>query len=220
MSGLVKSTCDGPCAGWLASYPAASAQPAGRTADAILDDLKDLESKAPARPDEKQRKDKEFLKNISPRLQELANKKAELALELYKVAPDHEQIPETDGRAVEDSFRAATKTDEMIKEIEDVLAKTKNARLKLEGRTPRPRSSWPRAARVALPISPGSTISSSWPPRILGAASLLYSATYAVEDKPAKAALEDRILKDYPDSNYVGMIIGARRKERRDRQAI
>ena len=39
----------------------AGAQTPGRTADAILADLKDLESKAPARPTPEQIKDKAFI---------------------------------------------------------------------------------------------------------------------------------------------------------------
>jgi thiol-disulfide isomerase/thioredoxin len=41
---------------------------------------------------------------------------------------------------------------------------------------------------------------------------LLYQASMGLRDKAKKEAIEDRILKDFPDSNLVGSIKGARRQ--------
>ena len=68
------------------------AQSPDRTADAILAELKDLESNAPSRLDATQAKDAESYKNFQAKMQKIFEKTAELAIELYKIAPGHEKM--------------------------------------------------------------------------------------------------------------------------------
>jgi thiol-disulfide isomerase/thioredoxin len=209
MSGLVKSIFVALVLGGCI-IPSGNAQSADRPVAAILADLKDQESKAPARPDAKQARDAEFRKSYLARMQEFMSKKAALAFELYNVAPDHERIPEL----MVERWRTAgtTKSVETIKEIDAVLAKTNNAKFKLDATCAKARIKLDRSRSSGTPDLSGIDEIVKLAPKDPTAATLLYSASYFVKDKQAKAAIEDRILKDFPDSMYAGMVAGARHK--------
>ena len=149
-------------------------------------------------------------------------KRAALILELYKTAPDHARIPVLMRRAVEGRPpTGSARLEDTIKEIEQVSSQTNDPKFKLDaiyrqgpdqaGQEPLQRHT--RSFRR-------SRSSSSWLPKTRGAASLLYHATRAAKDRDVKTALEDRILKDFPDSTLRGNDQRRPSPARSDRQAL
>ena len=103
-------------------------------------------------------------------------------------------------------------TSDFLKEIEDVCAHTKDPKFKLDATFARAQLKLAQSRSSGTPDLSGLEDFIKLAAGDPRCASLLYSATHAVRDKTVKASLEDRILKDYPDSRYVGMIKGSRRQ--------
>ncbi|MGZ3489271.1 MAG: hypothetical protein ACXVBY_20695, partial [Isosphaeraceae bacterium] len=62
----------------------------------------------------------------------MAKKRAELILELYKVAPDHDRIPKLMAERWDTRLAGPQVPGEIRKEIDDFLAHTQNQKLKIE----------------------------------------------------------------------------------------
>ena len=111
---------------WL-SDPAL-AQGEKRTADVILKDLE--AAKLPEIPADRQNRDavQEYIKKRT----EVAQKRSELALELYKAAPDSPEI----AKLMSERWMAippfGPQAEVMTKEIEEVLSGSKNEALRTE----------------------------------------------------------------------------------------
>jgi len=193
--------------GWIISTGAAVA--ADRNAEAIL---KDLESVETPKLDVSKRGDSTYIREFIKKRQESMEKRAVLILELYKAAPKHEKIPTL---MVERwrSVGSGPNSDHIIKEIDQVLAQTSDPKFKIEASYAKAQkklassrtSGTPDLAAVDefLKVAPKD-------PRGVG---LLYGASNAAKNQDTKTAIEDRILKDFSDSRFAGMIKGSRRKQ-------
>jgi thiol-disulfide isomerase/thioredoxin len=137
-------------------------------------------------------------------------KRGALALELYKAAPTNERVPKL---MVERWMTLShTQADVALKEIEEVLAQTKNADFKLEATFSKAQIKLVNSYASGNPDVAGVEEFLKLAPKDERAVRLLYSAAQMTSDQSAKTVLQDRIAKDFPDSNFAGMIKGARRQ--------
>jgi thiol-disulfide isomerase/thioredoxin len=179
---------------------------ADRTAEAIL---KDLESVQLPKLDAARRNDSTYIRDFITKRKESMDKRATLILELYKTSPKHKQIPTL---MVERwaSINSGPEVDDIIKEIDQVLAQTSDPKFKLEG-------TFAKAQKVLASSRSSGTPDLSAVDEFLKLApkdprgvGLLYGASYGAKKKETKTAIEDRIVRDFPDSMYAGMIKGSR----------
>ena len=206
MRGVAKSS-------WTAVVLGASLISAGwatgddRSPDAIL---KDLESVKMPELDAARRTDSDYIKDLIKKRSEAVEKRGALALELYKAMPTNERVPQL---MVERWMnRSRSQSDVMLKEIEEVLAKTKNAEFKLNAALCKAQIKLSDSRGSGNPDLSGVEEFLKLAAKDARGVNLLYGASKIAIDKAARTAIEDRIIKEYPDSRVVGMIKGARRQ--------
>ncbi len=189
--------------GWLSTAPARADRPAEEI-------LKDLE--AVKMPEIPAKRDQDSIRKYLAERQEALEKRGTLIFELYKAAPDNPRVPELLGERWASLPPVGPQAAEVTKEIDEVLAKTDNPKLKVEGNFIKARNAIYGSrdnATAALPAIETFAKIAPDDPRVEG---LLYQVARGVEEPAKKAELEDRILKDYPKGRYAGMIQGDRRK--------
>ena len=109
---------------------AGEALAAGRPADAIL---KDLEAVEMPKLDASKRNDQAYVREYLAKRQETLDKRAALALELYKTAPNHARVPELMVARWRMSIRpTGLSIEDFLKEIDQVLTQATDSKFKLE----------------------------------------------------------------------------------------
>jgi uncharacterized protein (TIGR03067 family) len=194
--------------------PAMIAPGADRSAEQILKAIDSLKMSA---FDLKRMEDRAYVREYQAKHLGRTEKRAELILELYKAAPNHERIPtlmvERWGRVPP----ASPKAEAQIEEIDAVLAHSRNRYLKLEGIYIKARA---KLFKDRLGGSPDLSCVEEFlkltPEDVYRGANLLYSAATITRDEKKKAALEDRILREFPDS----MVAGVVRQDRHQRESV
>ncbi len=183
---------------------------ADRTA---ADILKDLEGNPLPKPDLAKRSDRDYVQQFNSEYQKVSEKRGELILELLKIAPDHEQIPKLLTERWRNLPAIGPRADDSIKEVEETVAHTKNEKVKVEGTYTKARIKLIQASRSkAIPDIPSINEFIKVAPRDPRGGNLLYMAASLTRDEKAKTALEDRIVKEFPDSQFASMIQGKRRQ--------
>ncbi len=177
--------------GWLAP---AEVPAADRTVEQILEDIDD--AVAP-KLDAKRARDPSYVRRYRAREREAWAKRDGLALELFKAAPDHERLPEL---MAERWSRKDGRYAVLVKEVDDVLARTKNPKLKAEAIFVKARARLKEARSNGSPdlalmdeflkLRPGD-------PR---GADLLLLAIDHTRNAAARSSLQERLAKDYPDA--------------------
>jgi thiol-disulfide isomerase/thioredoxin len=211
MSRIVKGT-------WLAAMfglvmcmaPSAPATAADRSAKEII---KDIDSVKFPTLDRTKVRDQAYVQDYIAKNEEAGKKLDDLILELYKAAPDHQRISKLMGeRWNRMGARARGSFAELSKDIDGVLAHTKNHDLQVEG-------SFIKAMiklsenRGAGPVDLSAIEAfHKIAPKDPRNARLLTIAMNRTEDPKEKTALEDRLLKDFPDSQPAAMLKGTRRQ--------
>ena len=109
--------------GWVASAEAIAAD---RTAEQIL---KDIDAAAVPELDAKKAQDPSYVRRFHAKERDVWAKRDVLALELFKAAPNHERLPVL---MAERWSRKDERYRGIFKEVNDVLARTKNPKLKAE----------------------------------------------------------------------------------------
>jgi thiol-disulfide isomerase/thioredoxin len=174
--------------------------------------LKDLESVETPKLDASKRTDSAYVREFIAKRQESMDKRAALILELYKTAPTHEQIPTL---MVERwrSVNSGSKVEEIIKEIDQVLAQTNDPKLKVEAAFAKAQKKLASSRTSGTPDLASIDEFLKLAPKDPRGVSLLYGASVTAKNEKTKTAIEDRILKDFADSRNAGMIKGSRRKQ-------
>ncbi len=192
--------------GWIVS--SGGALGADRTADAIL---KDLESVTMPKQDVSRRNDRAYFREFMAKRQESMAKRAALILELYRTAPNHERIAQL---MVErwKSSSAGPNGQDVFSEIDQVVAQTSDPKFKIEAIFTKANIKLSKSRSSGTPDLAGVDEFLKLAPKDPRGVGLLYSAAHAASDQEAKAGLEERIIKDFPDSMYAGMIKGGRRQ--------
>jgi thiol-disulfide isomerase/thioredoxin len=196
-------------AGFAASGGQALA--ADRTADEIL---KEIDAAQLPKLDRAKTGDQAYAREYRTTMQNAVSKRRDLILELYKAAPDNAKLVTLLPERWSTLPLTGPKSDETSKEIDEAIARTKNPKIKIEGTFVKARNKLYQARQSGA--APDLTVADEFiklDPKDARGASLLYMATNMTKDEKAKAAIEDRIIKDYPDSMYGGMIAGGRRQK-------
>jgi thiol-disulfide isomerase/thioredoxin len=201
---ILKVVCLGVLLGGLIclAWPALAAE---RSAEAIL---KEIDAVKLPTLDSSKKDDRQYVRSYEIKRREAALKRARLIRELYKVAPDHERV----ASLLQERWNTIGlrpemgRHDELIREIEQVVGHTKDRNLKIEA----------SYLRAQLKLNPVSSKKSPDPagvddflklaPNDDRASSLLGAAASATQDEKKKAALIERLRKQFPDSDYVGML--------------
>jgi len=105
------------------------------------------------------------------------------------------------------------KADVALPEIEEALAKTKSDTLKTEGLYAKAQVLMIQNRGDATAAMPAIEEFLKVAPKDRRAPALLYNMVRGTEDAAKKTDLEERILKDYGDTPYAGMIKGARKQK-------
>jgi thiol-disulfide isomerase/thioredoxin len=192
--------------GWIATSAALGAD---RSAEQILKDLDTV--KVPVF-DASKRSDQAYIRDYISKRQQTVEKRAELALELYKASPNHQRIPEVMAERWGSIPPVGPKGAELIKEVEDVLAHTANAKLRTEALFTKVQAKLYQSRASGSPDLAAVDEFLKAAPKDPRGDRVLYMAIAFSRDEKAKAALEDRLVKTFPDSMYAGMIVGARRQ--------
>ena len=181
---------------------------ADRTADEILKELASVSPKL----DPAKQNDLAARRQYAAAMQKVMPKRLELIRELYKAAPDHEQL----GTLLQERWMLLPQTgatiDAVYDEVVDALAHTKSDKVKLEGSFVKARIQLIQGRESGKPELTAMNEFIKLAPKDPRSANLLYGAVSLTKDEKAKAALEDRIIKEFPDSMFAGMIAGARRQ--------
>jgi thiol-disulfide isomerase/thioredoxin len=206
MRSLAKSAWTAALLG-ISFIAAGQAVAADRPAEAIL---KDLDSVEVPKLDASKRTDSAYIGEFLKKRQEASDKRSELTLELYKSAPDHERLPTLLIERWRNVRPTDPKIDEVIKEIEQVSTQTKNTKLKLDGTFALAQIKLARSRSSGTPDLSAVEEFLKLAPKDPRAVSLLYGAASAAKEAGVRSALEDRLIKEYPDSMHAGLIKGAR----------
>ncbi len=185
---------------------------ADRPAEQILKDLDAVQM--PAIPEN--RNDRAAVQKYITDRMNAQEKRSALILELYQAAPDHERLPQLLAERWMNIPPFGPKAVELNQEIDDVLAHTSNEKLKVEGTFIKARNALVANRSDLDAAMPAIDAFLKLAPKDPRAGSLLYAAARATRDDAKKAALEDRLIQEFPESPYAGMLTG----ERRQREAV
>jgi thiol-disulfide isomerase/thioredoxin len=187
--------------GWVASAEAIAAD---RTAEQIL---KDIDAAAAPVPDARKAQDPSYVRRFHTKEREVWAKRDLLALELFQAAPNHERLSVL---MAERWSRKDERYRGIFKEIDDVLARTKNPKLKAEAIFIKART---KVKETRPNGSPDLTLMNEFFKLLPGdprGADLLQSAIGHTRDAKLKSSLQAQLTRDYPDSVHVARLHGPR----------
>ena len=178
---------------------------AERTAEEIL---KAIDAVEMPKLDRAKVRDSKYVQDYLKERNKATEARGVLILELYKSAPDNARLPDLMVQRWEGMPPFGSRGDELLKEIDDVLAHTKNAKFKVEGTFAKARAQLIRGQQAQEGKSDLSAVDDflKLAPKDPRAGQLIYMASMSATDQKAKAAYEDRILKEFPDSMFAGMV--------------
>jgi thiol-disulfide isomerase/thioredoxin len=179
---------------------------ANRSAEQVLAELDAVKlSELPF--DRKKADDQNYMRERLAKRAEVWAKRDALILEVYKIAPNHERIP----KLMYERWSHGTEPfDELFKEIDNVLAHDKNPKLKIEGAFVKARAKLWASRSSASPDLSGFEEFAKLAPKDLRGANLLRTAMGHTSDEKVKAAISDRIVREYPDSPFARWVHGDR----------
>lgn len=184
---------------------------ADRPADEIV---KELDAVKMPTLDRTKVRDRDYVQQFIKQRNEATEKRGKLVLELYKSAPDHKRIPELMAERWEGMPPFGDKVDALVKEVDDVLAHTGNAKLKVEGTFVKAKVELIRSQQDPNHKPKLSSIDSfvQLAPQDPRGAQLIYVVSTLVHDPKTKQVYEDRLLKDFADTMFASFVKGARRQ--------
>ncbi|HZW33491.1 MAG TPA: TlpA disulfide reductase family protein [Isosphaeraceae bacterium] len=189
---------------WFAS--AAPAPGADRSAEQIL---REIDAVKYPTFDAKKRQDPAYMREYLAQRQAVWSKLDPMILELYKVAPNHERIPKLMN---ERWSRMLEPFGKLYKDVDDILAHDQNPKLRIEGAFVKARARISETRRGGSPDLVFLEEFLKLAPKDPRGPSLLQTAIGYTRDEKAKAILEERLLKDFPESPYATIVQGARRQ--------
>jgi thiol-disulfide isomerase/thioredoxin len=175
--------------------------------------LKQLEGTTVPKFDSAKRSDQEYIKQYIADRQKAMETRAELILKLYKIAPEHEKIPALLEERWATMLQLANKTDEALKEIDETLAHNSNPKIKTGGTFVKARIQLMQGRVSGAPDMTAANEFIKLAPKDPRSGMLLYMAMNFTKDEKAKAAIEDRLVKEFPDTQYGAMVLSGRRQK-------
>jgi thiol-disulfide isomerase/thioredoxin len=203
--------------GWKAVMVAGAVISAGaiqagdRPVAAIVAELDSL--KTPAPDQKKMSSDPAYRKEHFSKLREANQKRATLTLELYKAAPKHERVP----ALMQERWRSWRATDaesaaRLFKEVDEVVAATGNGDLKIEGAYLRARFQLYESRQNGSPDLAAIKEFFKVAPANDYRGGRMLATLVSQADEKTKGALEDRIIKEFPETQFAKTLVGARRE--------
>jgi thiol-disulfide isomerase/thioredoxin len=194
--------------GWMLAAGAVMA--ADRPADEILKEIDAIKS---PQFDRAKSGDKAYIQEYMTKQQEAASKRGVLILELYKASPDHERLASLFPQRWQSMSPLGPQGKVLSQEIDDVYANAANPKLKLEASFFKAQLGLFNARTSGkLDLSAVDEFIKLAPKGDPRAPGLLYSAAVATQDEKARAGFEERLLKEFGDTQYAGMLKSARRQ--------
>jgi thiol-disulfide isomerase/thioredoxin len=181
-----------------------------RTADAIL---KDLDAAKLPQFDPSKASDRDAIQAFIKERAAVVEKRGDLILELYKADPANEKLVKLLPERWLSVAPVGEKGDAMLKEIEEVIAATKNDELKTEAAFSRVRVEYFKNAREPEKTLPAiEEFLKIAPKETDRGASLLGMIASKTTDEAVRAKIEERIMKDFPDSSVAARMAGSIRQ--------
>ncbi len=190
---------------------ASTAMGADRTAEEIL---KGLDAVKMPSVDRSKVTDREYVEQFQKDYQEAAEKRDGLILELYKTDPENAKLPPLMTERWTRMSPLGPDARKRELEVEEVMSHARNPQLTLEALHAWAQAGIFRARKTGSADFTGLDKFIKLAPKDPRGPRLLYTATVLIHDEKAKEAIEERILKEFPDSSSAGRIEGARRKKK------
>ncbi len=187
----------------------ATAMGADRSAKEILKDLDAVKmpSYEPAR-----RSEPGYMQSLQQQMTEAAAKQDALIPELFNVDPDNDRLTTLMPAHWRRMPPVGPNASKLNRELEDVLARSHNEKLKAEVYFARAQIGLYKSQQTGtLDLSGVDEFLKKMPKDEPRGPQLLYMATVVTHDENVKKSIEDRILKEHPDSRFADPIRGARR---------
>ena len=185
-----------------------SAVAAERSADAILSELKAVQVPY----DRARLAEPGYRQKVEQAMMQAAARRDALALELFRTDPDNQNLT----ALLQDRWRRLPPQGEneaiLNREIADVLKRTRNVQLRAEAYFARAQAGLYKSQQTGNLDLAGVEEFLKNEPKDPRGPLLLYIGTYVTRDEKAKEALQDRILKEYPDSQVTGAIRAVRKQ--------
>lgn len=180
-----------------------------RTAREIMDDLRNtrLPVYDPTRGSEPG-----YRQSIQLEMDAAAAAQDALILELFQTDPDNEVLPTLMSRRWRRMPPVGENADKLSRELDLVLATTHNRALRLEALFARAQERIARSASAKTVDISGIEEFRAEAPSSELIPHLFYMAATATADDAQRDALEERVLKDYPDSRDADSVRGARKQ--------
>jgi thiol-disulfide isomerase/thioredoxin len=189
--------------------PGASGVAAERPAEAIL---KDLNAVRFPPVDQSRLAEPGYRASVEQTMKEAASLRDALIRELFHADPNHESLPPL----MQERWRRlppiGANEAKLNQEIAEVLARSQNDQLKTEAYFARAQAGLFKSRQTGTLDLSGVEEFLKKAPKDQRAPLLLYMGTFVTTDEKAKASLENRLLKDYPDSQVTNAIRAARRQ--------
>jgi thiol-disulfide isomerase/thioredoxin len=178
----------------------------GREILAALDAIK-MPSFDPSR-----RSEPGYIEKVRAEFEQTGQKRDALILELLKADPDHDRLPELMDEHWHRIPLLGPNEAKVNQEMDSILSRSKNEKLRSLALFARAQIRMAKGQQTGtLDLSGVEEFLKSFPKDPRGPF-LLYMASTVTKDEKTKASLEDRILKEYPDSQVAPTIQGARRQ--------
>lgn len=192
---------------WLVAATAVMA--ADRKPEEIL---KDLEATTLPQLDRAKINDKEAVTAFLAERKKAVERRGELAMELYRVAPDNDKLPALLAERWNGMLPDKTQAEALTKELDDVIANSKIEKLRTEALFMKVGVAFFKDTRKPEGMLPDLETFIKAAPKDPRGPSLLYMIASRSTDTAKKAEVEERILKDYSDSSEAGQIKSTRRR--------
>ena len=183
---------------------------AGRTA---ADILKSLDAVKMPTVDRTKVSDPGYVAEYRKAMLEAGLKRDELIHELYKADPDNTKLPSLMSERWMRMMPFGPEASKRANDIKEVLDHTKNPKLKVEALHAGALGGIYKARETGAPDLTLLDEFIKVAPKDERGPRLLYTATFLTKDEKAKEGIEDRILKQFPDSSIASSVQGTRRKK-------
>jgi thiol-disulfide isomerase/thioredoxin len=162
--------------------------------------------------DPSRRSEPGYIDKLRTEFIQVGEKRDALILELLKADSDHDRLPALMSEHWRRMPPIGPNEARLNQEIADVLARSKNMKLKTEAYFARAQAGLFKSQQSGTLDLVGVEEFLQKAPKDPRAAQLLYMATTVSRDEKTKASLEDRLLKDFPDSKFADALKGTRRQ--------
>ncbi|MGP0064719.1 MAG: TlpA family protein disulfide reductase [Isosphaeraceae bacterium] len=195
-------------AGFMAIAPLAMG--ADRSVEEIL---KALDTVKMPTVDRSKVKDPEYVAKFRSNYRDSAEKRDTLILQLHKADPDNAKLGPLMAERWSRMVPFGPDASKREREIEEVLDHSKNPQVRLEAAFAKAQGGVLKARETGSVDFSGLDQFIKLAPKDERGARLLYTATFFTADEKGKEKIEDRILKEFPDSSIAASVNGLRRRK-------